>query len=79
MGKKEKLTKEYTEWTVKYIEADNRLKSLLPNLTELSKGEKLQPFTLTKESVAEFASAKKEVDTALAKLREILDTLSDLR
>lgn len=79
MGKKEKLTKEYTEWTVKYIEADNRLKSLLPNVAELSRGEKLQPFIVTKESVAEFASAKKEVDTALSKLREIWDTLSDLR
>lgn len=79
METREQLLKEHAEWTVKYVEADKRLKALLPPVADLSKGEKLQPFIPTKESLAEFSRAEEDVKTALAKLREILDKLSQLR
>ena len=79
METKEELMKEYAKWTAKYIKADEYLKSLLPPVVDLSKGEKLQPFILTEESLAEFERAEKDVETALNKLREILEKLSQLR
>ena len=79
METKEELMKEYAKWTAKYIKADEYLKSLLPPVVDLYKGEKLQPFILTEESLAEFERAEKDVETALNKLREILEKLSQLR
>ena len=79
MSTKEQLLKEYTEWTVKYVKADERLKSLLPHVSEVSRGEEFQPFIPTEESLAEIANAEEDVNTARGKLREILDKLSELR
>jgi len=79
METKEELLKEHAKWTVKYVKADEHLKSLLPPVADLSKGEKLQPFIPTEESLAEFSRAEEDVKTALNKLREILEKLSELR
>lgn len=79
METREELLKEHTEWTVKYVNADKHLKDLLPPVANLSAGEKLQPFIVTEESLAEFESAEKDVETALNKLREIREKLSQLR
>ena len=79
METKEELLKEHTKWTVKYVNADKHLKDLLPSVANLSAGEKLQPFIITEESLAEFERAEKDVETALSKLREILEKLSKLR
>ena len=79
METREQLLKEHAEWTVKYVKADEHLKSLLPPIADLSKGEKLQPFIPTEESLAEFSSAERDINTALTKLREIMEKLSQLR
>jgi len=79
METREELMKEYTKWTVKYVNADKKLKDLLPVVADVSRGEKLQPFIITEESLAEFERAEKDVETALNKLREIREKLSQLR
>ena len=79
METKEELLKEHAKWIVNYVEADKRLKDLLPPVSNLSRGEKLQYFIVTKESLDEFASAEKDVKNALTKLREIREKLSELR
>lgn len=79
METREQLLKELAEWTVKYVEADKGLKTLLPTWANLSKGEELQQFIPTKESLAEYSKAVDEVKATLTKQREILDKLSELR
>ena len=79
MKTRDELLREHTKWTINYVKADQYLKSLLPPVADLSKGEKLQAFVLTEESLAEFERAEKEVETALTKLREILDKLWELQ
>lgn len=60
METKEQLFKEHAEWAVKYEKAHERIVSLLPSMSGLSK-----------ESLARLKSAKKDELTALAKLWEI--------
>ena len=78
METKEELMKEHTRWTLEYVNADKRLKELLPRVANLSAVEKLEPFIITGESLAEFERAEKDVETALNKLREIFEKLSQL-
>ena len=78
METREQLLKKHAEWTVKYVEADERLKALLPSVANLSKGEKMQGFILTKESLAEFSKAEEDVKTALNKLQKIQEKLAQL-
>jgi len=79
MVTREQLLKEHTEWTVKYVKADEHLKSLLPQVANVSEGEKLKPFIITQEWLAECARAEKDVSIALTKLQEIREKLSQLR
>jgi hypothetical protein len=78
MSRREELHRKHTEWTRKYVEADNRLKAMLPKVANVSMGEKLEPWVVTKESLAEFEKVENEVEEALSKLREIMDELSNL-
>ncbi|MBA7706740.1 hypothetical protein ES703_115597 [subsurface metagenome] len=79
METKEELMREHSRWTVKYVNADKHLKELLPPVANLSELEKMQPFIITEESLAEFERAGRDVETALNKLREIREKLSQLR
>lgn len=78
MSRREELYREHSKWTVKYVEADNRLKAMLPKVADVSRGEQLEPWVVTEESLAEFDKVEREVEEALKKLREILDELSEL-
>ena len=73
METEEELRHQFTEWTVKYVKANEHLNSLLPS-TDLS-----QPLLITPELLDEFTRAQEEVETALAKQREIIEKLSQLR
>jgi len=79
METREQLLKEHTEWTVKYVKAHERVVSLLPPCKEIREGEEPPVWIPTMESLAEFESAKKDEETALAKLREIMEKLSQIR
>ena len=78
MNIREYLYKEHIEWTKKYIDADNRLKALLPKPANISAGEKMEPWVVTEESLAEYDKVQKEVEQAQRKLRVIMDQLSKL-
>ena len=78
MNIRDYLLKQHTEWINKYIDADERLKALLPRVADLSAGEKMEPWVVTEESLAEFDKVYKEVEEAQKKLREILEQLSKI-
>jgi len=78
MDRREELLRLYTEWTRKYVEADKRLKGMLPKVANVSMGEKLEPWVVTEESLARFEKVESEVKEALSKLREIRVELSNL-
>jgi hypothetical protein len=71
METKEELLKQYTEWTIKEVEAQKRLDSLLPNLEK----EAIPTIVLTSELITQFKKAEKELNNATAKLGEILQKL----
>lgn len=75
MPMKEQILKDYVDWTRKYIEAHKLVKSLLPPVTRLTKGDKLRKWIPTAKSLAEFENAKNEEEAALIKLQEIRDHL----
>ena len=77
VGDKEQLVKEHAEWAKRYMEAHERLVALLPPVRDVSRGEKLVPYVLTNESLAEYDRVEKEVNTALAKLHEIRMKIAD--
>ena len=53
MRSREDLIEEFEEWTKRYIEADEHLKSLLPHISDLSRGERLQPLVITDKWLAD--------------------------
>ena len=71
METKEQLLEQYAEWTTKYSEADKWLKRLLPR----SDSSKLKVWAPTKENLADFEKAERDVNRALAKLHKIMDKL----
>jgi len=75
MKSREELIEEFEEWTKKYIEADEHLKSLLPHISDLSRGERLQPLMITDKWLADVKEAEEAVGTALAMMRDIMDQL----
>jgi len=79
MEAREELIRELFNWTSKYVNANERLKALLPSPADLSKGEKMQRFIPTEESLAEYSSVADDVKAALTKLQEIREKLSQLR
>ena len=79
METEEQLLEQHTEWIVKFVEADKRLKDLHPPLKGLSKGKQLKVWVPTKESLAAFEKAERDVNRALAKLHGIMKKLYKLR
>jgi len=67
---KEQLINEYKEWTVKYVEADQRLKAL---------EEEYLGGHATKELLVDFLKAEEDVKTALARRGEIREKPFELR
>ncbi len=80
MGEREELRRQLAEWTVKWVEAENRLKNFLPDVKveEHIKPRELEAWILTEEKWAEFQRIEKEIKEALDKHHEILDKLSRL-
>ena len=79
MESREQLLEQHAEWAVKYMEADRRLKDLHPPLKGISKGKQLAVWVPTKESLAEFEKAKRDVNRALDKVHDIMEKLYKLR
>ena len=75
MRSRDELIQEFEDWTKKYVEADKHLKSLLPHISKLSKGERLQPLIVTDQRLVDAKEAEEAVGTALAMMRDILDQL----
>ena len=73
METEEELRHQFTEWTVKYVKANEHLNSLLPS------ADSSQPLLITPELLDELPRAQEEVATALTKQREIIEKLSQLR
>ena len=74
----EYLFNEYRESTNKYVAASQRLRKLLPRMANLSKKEELPTKKATKELVLELDKTEEEIETALAKLRDIRHRLLEL-
>ena len=79
MENKEQLLEQQVEWTVKYREADKRIRELLPGLSGSSKRKELKEWVPTKESLAAFEKAQRDINRALVKLRRIGEKLYKLR
>jgi hypothetical protein len=76
---KEQLIEEHENWLSRYVEAREKLVALLPPVTDASVGEKLPAWTPTEELLTELASVEGEVNTALAKMREIEEKSNENR
>jgi len=68
---KEQIIEEQEHWLSKYVEAREKLVALLPPVANASMGEELPAWTPTEELLTELASVEGEINTALAKMREI--------
>ena len=79
MDTEEQLRGELTEWVVKSVEAHKRLVSLLPSAEHIPDLEEPSSWIFNEELFAEFDKAKKEEETASAKIHEIMDRLSKIR
>ena len=79
METREELLAQHTEWSTKYVGAEERLRILLSPMADSSKGEELTTYLPTKESLAEFKKAERDVNRAVAKLRHIMEKLYKLR
>lgn len=75
---KEQLHKEHAEWTVKYMQAHERVSDMLERCWEKRVGEELPVWILTKESLADLDSAIKDEAIALDKLREVMHKLGGI-
>ena len=71
MDTKEELYKQLTEWTVKEVNAQKKLNSLLP-------GEELPQIVITLEYIEQFKEAENELILATTTLREILEKIGRL-
>lgn len=78
MGRREELLNEYERWTVKYVEADDRFKAMLPKAEKFTRGAELVFQMLTRESLAEINNAEEEMKEAQEKLRELREELGKL-
>ena len=78
MSRREELNREHTKWIIKYVEAFERQKALLPNVVNISAGEKMEPWVVTEQSLDEYDRVQKEIDEAQQKIREIIVELSQL-
>ena len=76
METREQLLAQHAEWAVKYVEAEERIRSVLPNLSE---GKDLTAWVPTRETLVEFEKAERDVNRALAKMRIIVEKLYKLR
>ncbi len=75
MKSREALIEEFEEWAEKYVKADEHLRSLLPHISDLSRGERLHPLMIADKWLADVKEAEEAVGTALAMMRDIMDQL----
>ncbi len=64
----EQLREQYTEWTARYIDANRRLTDLLPSAD-------MDTWIPTKEYLADFDKAERDIKRILDKLHKIADKL----
>ena len=75
METREQLLEQYAEWMAKYATADKWLKRLLPR----SDSAKLRVWVPTKEYLADFDKAERDMGRALDQLHQIMEKLYKLR
>lgn len=71
MTTKQELLKQYKEWTIKQVKAQEYFYSLLPD----EKGGEIPTFVLTLEYIAQIEKAEKELFNATSRVRDILQKL----
>ena len=71
METKEDLLKELTKLTVESVEIDNAMLKLLPRPANVSRGEPMTSFFITKESIAKYEELEKRRDAVERKKREV--------
>jgi hypothetical protein len=67
----EDILEEYRELTTRYVNASQKLRELLPRVTELSKAEKLPQTRVLKQLLRDFDKAEEEIEAALVGFRRI--------
>ena len=78
METKAQLLKEYAIWTDRYMDIHKRVISLLPAWSEIGAEDELPHWIPTQTTLAQFESAKKDVEASLTRLLEIRNKLFKL-
>jgi len=65
------LLNEYKELATSYVNASQQIRELLPQVTELSKADKLPPPRELKKMLRDFDKAEAEIEAALAGFRRV--------
>ena len=79
METRERLLEQQAGWTVKYGEADKCIKDLLPQVSDSSDRQDQKEWVPTKEYLAALEKAERDINRALAKLRQIGEKLHKLK
>ena len=72
------LLEERFEWTLKYLNAHERISAILGGRREIREGNEVPVWVLNRESHAEFESAIEDAGTAIDKLRAIRRKLLEI-
>ena len=72
------LLEERFEWTLKYLNAHERISAILGSKREIREGEQVPAWVPNRETHAEFESAIDDAGTAIDKLREIRHKLLEI-
>ena len=78
MKEKEYLLEELRKWTVEYEKAREAFNELLPNVVDVSSGEKLGRIVITEELLDKYDEAERRMNDASAKRREVMEKLREL-
>jgi hypothetical protein len=75
METSKELIERYWKWTVEYVKAKEAFDKLLPPAANQSQDEHMIPLSITGQSLIEFEETVSRVETAIRKLRGILEKL----
>ena len=74
----ESILEEYRELTTRYVAASQKLREMLPRITDLSKVEKLPEPRVLKKLLRDFDKTEEEIEAALAGFRRVRHKLLGL-
>jgi hypothetical protein len=78
MKEKEYLLEELRKWTVEYEKAREAFNELLPNVVDVSLGEKLGRIVITEELLDKYDEAERRMNDVSAKRRKVMEKLREL-